>query len=102
MEGLTRSLAVELAPRRIRVNGISPGWIQTANTLQDADDPAQAAWASNTSLLGRMGQPAEIADATLFLASARASFITGTILTVDGGLSVIDPTAVSWRITRDR
>ncbi|MEM7112865.1 MAG: SDR family oxidoreductase [Chloroflexota bacterium] len=100
LDGLTRSLAVELAPRNVRVNAIAPGWIQTANTLPDAADPGQAQWAVNTSLLGRMGRPEEIADAVLFLASARASFITGTVLTVDGGLSVIDPTAESWRDVR--
>ena len=74
-EGLTRSLAVELAPCGVRVNAISPGWIETANTLLDPDDPAQAAWASKSSLLGRMGQPKEIAHATLFLASPFATFI---------------------------
>lgn len=100
IDGLTRSLAVELAPRNIRVNAISPGWIQTSNTLPDEADPTQADWAANTSLLGRMGQPQEIAEATLFLASHRASFITGTVLTIDGGLSVIDPTAESWRSAR--
>lgn len=97
VEGLTRGLAVELAPRNIRVNAISPGWIQTANTLPNADAGEQAAWAANTSLLGRMGDPSEIANATLFLASPLASFITGTTLTVDGGLSIIDPTADAWR-----
>ncbi len=97
LDGLTRSLAVELAPRNIRVNAISPGWIQTANTLPDAEDEGQANWAANTSLLRRMGQPHEIADATLFLASEKASFVTGTVLTVDGGLSIIDPTTESWR-----
>ena len=101
LEGLTRSLAVELAPRNIRVNAISPGWIQTPNTLPDAEDSGQAAWAAQTSLLGRMGTASEIADATLFLASSRASFITGAVLTVDGGLSIIDPTAESWREVRN-
>lgn len=100
LDGLTRSLAFELAPRRIRVNAIAPGWIQTANTLPDEDNSAQAAWAAQTSLLGRMGQPEEIADATLFLASQRASYITGMVLTVDGGLSIIDPTTESWRSVR--
>lgn len=96
-EGLTRSLAVEFAPRRIRVNALSPGWIQTPNTLPNPDDPAKQAWLSKTSLLGRMGVPDEIASATLFLASPLASFITGETLRVDGGLTIIDPTASSWR-----
>jgi hypothetical protein len=46
-----------------------------------------------------MGQPAEIAQAVLFLASAQASFVTGATLVVDGGLSIIDPTAESWLAT---
>ena len=99
-EGLTRSMAVEFAPLGIRVNAISPGWIQTANTLPDADDPDQAAWAAQTSLLGRMGRPNEIANVALFLASPLASFITGETLRVDGGLTIIDPTTESWRSAR--
>ena len=99
-EGLTRSLAHELAGKNIRVNAVSPGWIQTPNTLPNADDPAQQAWAAETSLLGRMGQPEEVANACLFLASPLASFITGETLRVDGGLTIIDPTTSSWRKVR--
>ena len=99
-EGLTRSMAVEFAPLGIRVNAISPGWIQTGNTLPDAADGEQAAWAKQTSLLGRMGTPDEVASATLFLASPLASFITGETLRVDGGLTVIDPTTEAWRTIR--
>jgi len=100
-EGLTRSLAVELASRGIRVNAISPGWIQTANTLPNPDDSTQKEWARQTSLLGRMGKPAEIAAASLFLASSQAAFITGETLRVDGGLTIIDPTAESWRTVKE-
>jgi NAD(P)-dependent dehydrogenase (short-subunit alcohol dehydrogenase family) len=105
VEGLTRSLAVEYAPFGIRVNCVSPGWIQTAATYPDAESsPAargalrarRAAWEQETSLLGRMGRPEEIANAVLFLASDLASFITGATLVVDGGLTIIDPTAQSW------
>jgi NAD(P)-dependent dehydrogenase (short-subunit alcohol dehydrogenase family) len=104
VEGLTRSLAVEYAPYGIRVNCVSPGWIQTAATLPDASSRAPSetaalarrAWEQETSLLGRMGRPEEIAHAVLFLASDLASFITGATLVVDGGLTIIDPTAQSW------
>jgi NAD(P)-dependent dehydrogenase (short-subunit alcohol dehydrogenase family) len=101
VEGLTRSLAVEYAPFGIRVNCVSPGWIKTAATFPDAEtSPAalarRAAWEQETSLLRRMGRPEEIANAVLFLASDLASFITGATLVVDGGLTIIDPTAQSW------
>jgi NAD(P)-dependent dehydrogenase (short-subunit alcohol dehydrogenase family) len=101
VEGLTRSLAVEYAPFGIRVNCVSPGWIQTAATRPDDEtSPAglarRAAWEEETSLLRRMGRPEEIANAVLFLASDLASFITGATLVVDGGLTIIDPTAQSW------
>lgn len=102
LEGLTRSLAVDYAPLGIRVNCVSPGWIKTSGTDQPADlTPEQharrEAWETEASLLGRMGRPDEIAQAVLFLASDQASFITGATLIVDGGLTIIDPTAQSWQ-----
>lgn len=104
VEGLTRSLAVEYAPYGIRVNCVSPGWIKTAVTFpageQNSDaHTRRAEWEQTTSLLGRMGRPEEIAQAVLFLASEQASFITGATLIVDGGLTIIDPTAESWLAT---
>lgn len=96
-EGLTRSMALEFVSRGIRVNAISPGWIQTANTLRDPEDSDQAAWAAQTSLLGRMGQPDEIANVALFLASPLASFVTGETVRVDGGMTIVDPTTQPWR-----
>ncbi len=96
LEGLTRSMAFKYAPLGIRVNAIAPGWIKTPRTLPKPDHPAQAAWERTASLLGRMGEPEEIASTTLFLASELASFVTGATLFVDGGLSIIDPTAESW------
>ncbi|MBB3064174.1 SDR family NAD(P)-dependent oxidoreductase [Limibacillus halophilus] len=93
LEALTRSLAVEGAPKGVRVNAVSPGWIKTFET---AEEGKSAAWERQASLFGRMGQPDEIACATLFLASDDASFITGTTLVVDGGLSITDPASQTY------
>ena len=89
VEGLTRALAAEGGRQGIRCNGVSPGWIATD---QDKAQPASggADWAMPPSLLNRMGTPAEIAGAVLFLASEEASFVTGQTLIVDGGLMVTD------------
>lgn len=99
LEGLTRGWAYEFAPRGLRVNAIAPGWIEVPGplgTLPNPDDPAQAEFAKTASLLGRMGTPDEIANVALFLASDKASFVTGATLFVDGGLTIIDPTAETW------
>ena len=92
LEGLTRSMAMEYAPLGIRVNAVSPGWIKTPFTAPDPDDPAGKRWETTASLLGRMGEVEEIAMPTLFLASSKASFITGATLFVDGGSSIVDAT----------
>jgi NAD(P)-dependent dehydrogenase (short-subunit alcohol dehydrogenase family) len=101
VEGLTRSMAVEGAPYGIRVNCVSPGWVKTDATYPEGEPtPAvqarREAWERTTSLLGRMGRPDEIAQVAVFLASDQASFITGATLVVDGGLTIIDPTAEAW------
>jgi NAD(P)-dependent dehydrogenase (short-subunit alcohol dehydrogenase family) len=89
---LTQQAAVEYAPHNIRVNAIAPGTIQTPmnEALYAATpDPAQTlnAWAS-LHPLNRVGQPSEVAAAIVFLASDEASFITGAVLRVDGGLVI--------------
>lgn len=81
---LTKSLAVELASRGIRVNCICPGFIETAMT--SFLNETQKTTLLNKIPLGRMGTPDDIAQLVLFLASPAASYITGQILTVDGGL----------------
>ena len=84
--GMTRSLAVELAPSGIRVNCVAPGVTRT-EMVEALGEETLAGLAEETPL-GRLGMPAEIADAVAFLAGGQASFITGQVLTVDGGLTV--------------
>jgi len=79
---LTRALAIELGPDGIRVNAINPGVIETAMTTEDSD----IAGTMDEGLpLRRDGQPGEVADAALFLASDASSYVTGHNLAVDGG-----------------
>ena len=86
---LTRSLALELAPRKIRVNCVCPGIVDTPLTdmfLNLSDDPdALRIEYAQSNPLQRMADPAEIASSVLFLASDESRFITGTSLVVDGG-----------------
>ena len=85
LEGLTKAMAVELAPLGIRVNAIGPTFIETPMTRPFFADPAFRDWALARIPLGRLGQPGEVAAAALFLASPAASLITGASLIVDGG-----------------
>ena len=82
--GLTKSLARELASRNILVNCIAPGFIETPMT--DAMTEAQKAATLEKIPLGRMGTTADIANAALFLAGPWSNYITGQIMTVDGGM----------------
>jgi NAD(P)-dependent dehydrogenase (short-subunit alcohol dehydrogenase family) len=81
--GLTKHLAVELAGQGVRVNAVAPGTINTAAVARM--DPEGIAAGVARHPMGRIGEPAEVAAAILFLASDEASFITGAILPVDGG-----------------
>jgi NAD(P)-dependent dehydrogenase (short-subunit alcohol dehydrogenase family) len=80
----TRDLAVELAPDRIRVNAIAPGPIDTSGFVHAMNPEERERYLGNL-LLGRVGTPRDIANAALFLASERASYITGVTLPVTGG-----------------
>jgi 3-oxoacyl-[acyl-carrier protein] reductase len=84
--GLTRTVARELAGRNITVNAVAPGFIRTDMTAKLGDEIIQQVLKEIP--LGRMGEPQDVADAVLFLASDAASFITGHVLTIDGGLTV--------------
>lgn len=84
--GLTKSLAKELGPRNITVNVVAPGFVPTDLTADLSEDLKQKAIEATP--LGRMGKPEEIAHAVAFLASEDASYITGEVLTVDGGLTM--------------
>ena len=90
VESLTWALAGEVAGRGIRVNAVAPGWVAAGFTraaLKTAADPgALKEAASRAHVLGRMAEPGEVARAILWLASPRASFVTGETLFVDGGL----------------
>jgi 3-oxoacyl-[acyl-carrier protein] reductase len=82
---LTKGLALELAPFGVRVNAVGPGYIETPMTEVARQDPAAYDRVTAATPVGRFGQPREVADAVLFLASDEASFFTGEILFPDGG-----------------
>lgn len=84
--GMTKAAAKELGSRGITVNAVAPGFIETAMTA-GLDDKANEALTSRISL-GRLGKPEDIANAVSFLASESASYITGQVLGVDGGMSL--------------
>ena len=82
--GMTLSAAKELGRRGIRVNAIAPGFIETDMTAVLTDEQKETAAKNKT--LGRLGQPEDIANAALFLASDMGAYITGQVISVDGGI----------------
>jgi NAD(P)-dependent dehydrogenase (short-subunit alcohol dehydrogenase family) len=82
---LTREMAVRFARERVRVNALCPGFVYTSLTRGLTENPESLKFLEDRHPMGRLGQPAEIAAAALFLASDEASFITGACLPVDGG-----------------
>jgi hypothetical protein len=90
---LTRNEAMDLAPDNIRVNSLSPGWTwcRLMNDLTHGDKAKTNRVGGPFHLMGRVGEPEEVAQGVLFLCSSHASFITGADLPVDGGYSAMGP-----------
>ncbi len=89
IEGMTRAMAVELSPKGIRVNCIAPGFIATDMSAKALNsDPARMQKVLSRTPMGGLGQPFDVGEAALFLASDSAGYITGTVLPVDGGNSI--------------
>ncbi|KAA9345707.1 SDR family NAD(P)-dependent oxidoreductase [Adhaeribacter soli] len=90
LEALTHSLAISLAEKRIRVNAIAPGWVETGPWEKESKryEPKHSKADKEQHPAGRVGVPEDIAEAALFLCSEKACFITGQSLTIDGGMTV--------------
>jgi 3alpha(or 20beta)-hydroxysteroid dehydrogenase len=86
VRGMSKSAALELARYKIRVNTIFPGVIDTP--MNDDNPPKMNEVLVKTTPMRRMGEPAEIAEAVLFLASPKSSFVTGADFAIDGGMSI--------------
>jgi len=79
MVGMTHALALEAGPRGVTVNAVAPGWVETGSSTEEERRAARA------TPIGRAGTPDEIAAAVCFLASAKASYVNGAVIVVDGG-----------------
>ncbi len=89
IRAMTRGLAVEWAPAGIRVNAVAPGYVDTELIRRAIDEGhIDGRRIEEMTPLGRLARPEEVADAVVYLSSSRASFITGTVLAVDGGYGV--------------
>ena len=89
IEGMTRAMAVELSPKGIRVNCIAPGFIATDMSAKALNnDPERKNKVLGRTPMGELGQPADVGDAALFLATESSKYITGVVLPVDGGNSI--------------
>ena len=98
LDQLTRSMAVSLAPHQIRVNGVALGAVMTEalrEAMRERDGLRDAM--IDATPMGRIGEAEEAAEAAVILASTRASFVTGQILAVDGGRTMLDPLSLPER-----
>jgi 3-oxoacyl-[acyl-carrier protein] reductase len=86
VEGLTRALACELGPRGIRVNALEPGFVRAPMAGVMLDRPGGEERLARAVPLGRLAEPGEIAEVVEFLCSDRASYVTGSVIVVDGGV----------------
>jgi glucose 1-dehydrogenase len=96
MQNLTRSLALEYAARRIRVNGIGPGAIVTPINRSWIDDPVKRRMVESHIPMRRAGGSEEMAPAVAFLCSDEAAYITGQTLFIDGGLTLYPSFETTW------
>ncbi|MEO0850158.1 MAG: glucose 1-dehydrogenase [Pseudomonadota bacterium] len=85
IEGLTKAMAVELAPQNIRVNSVAPTFIETPMTKPMLADPAFRAFVERMIPMQKMGQPSDVANAVVYLASGASAMVTGHSLLIDGG-----------------
>jgi 3-oxoacyl-[acyl-carrier protein] reductase len=88
LNGLTRTLAVELGPSNVLVNAVGPGYVETELTRQN-NSPEDLKRIANSIPLGRLAQPAEIAKFVAFLCSDDNSYTTGQLLLIDGGFTCL-------------
>jgi len=86
--GLTRSIAYDFGPKNIRCNAVLPGLIRTAATAPVLSNEERSEWLRSKIVVGRIGEPSDIAHAVLYLASDESSFMTGQTLVIDGGRQI--------------